>query len=385
MVVVLRTVHPLRAPASSGFDTRSAERTAVAGGSSGRFLAGDLVQVRSKEEILRTLDANGRLDELPFMPEMLEYCGKTLRIGKRAHKTCDPAVGIGGRKMSGTVHLENIRCNGAAHDGCEAGCLIFWKEAWLKPVDGRAETAVVAGGPDRQRTDRGSCPEEVLHTSIRIPPAAGETEPTYVCQNTQIKFATQPLPWWDIRQYVQDYTSGNVRLSQLLVGLLYSSWRTVAEAGIGLGSAMRWSYDRFQRAIGGAPYPLRPFGVPKGSPVPKAQLVRVKPYEEITKTLDSNYRNRGLYFDAEMVPFTEREYEVERRQKQIIDERTGKMIRFKTDAIVLKDVVCEARYAICRRFCPRAIYPYWREIWLERVAEPCDSKPCDSASKPERW
>jgi hypothetical protein len=35
----------------------------------------------------------------------------------------------------------------------------------------------------------------------------------------------------------------------------------------------------------------------------------------------------------------------------------------------LKDVVCEARYAICRRFCPRAIYPYWREIWLERVSD----------------
>ncbi len=45
------------------------------------------------------------------------------------------------------------------------------------------------------------------------------------------------------------------------------------------------------------------------------------------------------------------------------------MIRFKTDAIILKDAVCEARYAICRRFCPRAIYPYWREIWLERVPQ----------------
>ena len=125
---------------------------------------------------------------------------------------------------------------------------------------------------------------------------------------------------------------------------------------------------------------MRPFGVPKGNPVPRAQLdlqqgerVRVKPYPDILKTLDCNYRNRGLYFDAEMVPFTEREYEVERRQKQIIDERTGKMVRFKTDAIVLKDVVCEARYAICRRFCPRAIYPYWREIWLERTSEPRDT------------
>jgi hypothetical protein len=70
-----------------------------------------------------------------------------------------------------------------------------------------------------------------------------------------------------------------------------------------------------------------------------------------------------------MVPFTEREYEVDRRKKWIIDEKTGKMIHFKSDAIVLKNVACEARYAICRRFCPRAIHPYWREIWLERASE----------------
>ena len=75
-----------------------------------RLRAGDWVQVRSKEEILSTLDANGRLDELPFMPEMLQYCGMKMQVSKRAHKTCDPAVGIVGRKMASTVHLENIRC-----------------------------------------------------------------------------------------------------------------------------------------------------------------------------------------------------------------------------------------------------------------------------------
>jgi hypothetical protein len=139
---------------------------------------------------------------------------------------------------------------------------------------------------------------------------------------------------------------------------------------------MRWIYDKFQQAIGGSPYPLRPFGGSKGTTTPRAQLhlqqgerVRVKPFSEILKTLDSNYRNRGLYFDTDMVPFTEREYEVEVRVNQIIDEKTGKMIRIKTDAIMLKDVVCGGHYAFCRRFCPRAIPSYWREIWLERVSE----------------
>jgi hypothetical protein len=335
--------------------------------------AGEWVQVRTKEEILSTLDANGRLEELPFMPEMLQYCGKRLKVGKRAHKTCDPAVGIGGRKMSSAVHLEGIRCNGSAHDQCEAGCLIFWKEAWLKRIDGEPQGKPIAPlGSEPLRPGR--CTEQDLWSGVKIPPGPGETEPTYVCQNTQVKFATQHLAWWDARQYVEDYTSGNVSLSQMAVGLLFFFWRTFAEAGLGFGSAMRWSYDTFQRAIGGTPYPLRPFGVPKGVPTPTAQLglqegeiVRIKSFPEILKTLDYNYRNRGLYFDAEMVAFTEREHRVDRRLKRIIDERTSKMVRFKADAIVLKDVACEARYAKCRRFCPRGIYPFWREIWLERV------------------
>jgi hypothetical protein len=139
---------------------------------------------------------------------------------------------------------------------------------------------------------------------------------------------------------------------------------------------MRWLYDTFQRATGGSPYPVRPYGVKDGAPTPKALLelqvgerVRVKEHSEILRTLDSRYRNRGLYFDPDYVPFTGKEFTVTRRVKRIIDEREGKMIHFKSDAIVLENVVCEGRYAMCRRFCPRAIVPYWREIWLERVPE----------------
>jgi len=348
--------------------------------------AGEWVQVRSKEEILSTLDVNGRLDELPFMPEMLRYCGMRMRVGKRAHKTCDPAVGIGGRKMASTVHLENLRCDGSAHDGCQAGCLIFWKEAWLKRLDGEPASQASSGSQvpsgNGKPLEHAQCTEDTLRSSVKSPPAPGDSTPTYLCQNTQIKFATQPMSSWDVRQYIEDYTSGNVPLSRLAIGLLYFLWRTVSEAGLGIGSAMRWIYDVFQRAIGGSPYPLRPFGIPKGVQTPKAVLdlkegerVRVKPFREILKTLDVNYRNRGLYFDPEMVPFTERQYEVDRRITQIIDEKTGKMLQIKTDAIILKNVACQARYAFCRRFCPRAIYPYWREIWLERVSQGSGDKP----------
>ena len=74
-----------------------------------------------------------------------------------------------------------------------------------------------------------------------------------------------------------------------------------------------------------------------------------------------------MYFDGEMVPFCEGTYRVLGRVERIIDEKTGKMIDLKTDAVILDDVACRACYSKWRKFCPRSIYPFWREIWLERV------------------
>ena len=51
------------------------------------------MEVRSKEEILRTLDKSGRLEGLPFMPQMFQYCGQRFQVYKRAHKTCDTVSG----------------------------------------------------------------------------------------------------------------------------------------------------------------------------------------------------------------------------------------------------------------------------------------------------
>src|SRR5262249_32299609 len=98
-----------------------------------KLKVGDWVEVRGKEDILRTLDGDGKLDGMPFMPEMFKFCGQRFRVHKRAHKTCDPDNRS--RRLEHTVHLET-RCDGQAHGGCEAGCLIFWKEAWLKPIGG---------------------------------------------------------------------------------------------------------------------------------------------------------------------------------------------------------------------------------------------------------
>src|SRR5262249_5089117 len=102
---------------------------------------GDWVMVRSADEIQATLDANARFEEVPFMPQMLQRCGRKFQVRKRAHKLCDTAFGTGGREMTDAVFLNDTRCDGDNYGGCELRCTIIWKEAWLRRAD--------ASEPDR--------------------------------------------------------------------------------------------------------------------------------------------------------------------------------------------------------------------------------------------
>ena len=50
---------------------------------------GERVRVKNRQDILATLDQDGMLDRLPFMPEIRQYCGRECTVFKRADKTCD--------------------------------------------------------------------------------------------------------------------------------------------------------------------------------------------------------------------------------------------------------------------------------------------------------
>jgi hypothetical protein len=346
---------------------------------------GDWVDVRSKEEILPTLDRNGRLDEMPFMPEMFTYCGRRFRVYKVAHKTCDTVYSYKGRKLADAVHLEGVRCNGREHGGCDASCLIFWKTAWLRRVDSESAARPAQGGG---RVPGGAlCTEaDVFRASFRSD--AGPGVEAYVCQATQLPAATRPLHWWEWRQYVQDYASGNVTLSRLVNSALYVVYRRgLVNLGVGAGPALKWLYDLVQKLIGGTPYPHRDGVLPAGARTPSATLdlqpgewVRVKPFEAIRETCDASNVNRGMKFDPEMVPYCGRRYQVRMRVRRLINERTGVLQEMKNPAVILESVVCQARYAECRLHCPRSLYPFWREIWLERVT-PSEAASPDGAAR----
>lgn len=331
--------------------------------------AGELIEVRSAEEIMATLDKDGCLDGLPFMPEMLEFCGQRHRVYKRAHKTCDTVNQTGhktgGRRMGNAVHLQNARCNGSGHGGCQAACLFFWKEAWLKRVPAK-ETAISLPVSTRSRAT--GLPVE---WSVRTGPGVPDDQVRYRCQATELLEATTLLPWWDLRQYLEDLTSGNIGLPELLRGASFSLFRKVINIGIGYRVIVA-TFNWVQRLRGGNSFPFVT-GTLEKTPTAELNLapgeqVRVKSFEEILTTLDRKNQNRGLGFDTgEMRSRCGRTYTVQGRVTRIIDEHTGQMLTLKNPCIVLDGVYCTGETPELRVFCPRAIVIYWREIWLERV------------------
>jgi hypothetical protein len=310
---------------------------------------GEWVEVRSQEEILATLDEAGDLDGLPFMPEMVAHCGRRYQVWKRAEKACDTIHKTGSRRMMDAVHLVGLRCDGSAHGGCQAGCLLFWKEAWLRRVAGPHGATDARGMPP-------SRPDARLLAAARRPsdPAASDGD-VYRCQATQMFAATQPMSWRDPRQYWRDLRCGNVTLRQAVAAGIFALANMIRRR-LGRREVPRIAGPITGRTPAGEPLHLVP-----------GDLVEVKSHAEILATLDTQGRNRGLRFDVEMVRYCGRRFRVLRRVERILDERTGRMMHLPGDCIVLEGVTCVGDRSRRRLFCQRAIYPYWREIWLRRV------------------
>lgn len=335
--------------------------------------AGDWVEVLSKEEILQTLDKNGRLEDMPFMPEMFDYCGKRIRVFRRAHKSCDTISPVSARSLPNSVLLGNIRCNGSAHGGCQAQCAVFWKEAWLKPVssDGAGTTKV----EKTPKPGLGCTEADVLKATEAG--AASDGKIRYRCQATDFPNYSTRLRRRNITQFVEDYTSGNVSLTEMLRTAVYFLFRAIGRPKFDAnGGTFADIYDRVQRILGGAPYPRRRGRIVDGGPEPvetldlqPGELVRVKSYDEILATINKENKNRGLFFDGEMVPYCGGVFRVRSRVDQFLDEKTGVMLKMKTPAIILEGGWCRSVYSEYRAFCPRAIYSWWREAWLERAPD----------------
>ena len=299
------------------------------------FVRGQLVEVRSRAEIASTLDANGALDGMPFMPEMAKHCGRRFRVHRRADKTCVEGHGL--RRLHSAVFLEDLRCDGASHDGCQRGCLIFWKEAWLKLVVDKGALSSHEPKGDVQN------PDTLQRPRIRV----GER---YLCQSTQLASATTYLSRWNFNHFLVELRNGELTpglLARIVMRTLINRVRLLFNLPqLGSLSGQRSKNPRGDLRL------------------ERGDWVDIKSPEEIQTTLDPCGRNCGLSFEPDMIEYTRGRYRVSGPIRKIILEQTGKMIELKS-TVALDGVTCRG---LCAKNCPRNNPIFWRESWLRRVS-----------------
>jgi hypothetical protein len=311
------------------------------------LLVGDEVEVCSLTEIRATLDSGGAADGLPFMPEMTKFCGARARVFRCADKIYDYGRTKKMRRLEGSVLLVGLRCDGAAHGGCQAECLLIWKACWLRripPGEGSAARPI-------------ACAERRAAPAVSAAPEAPSSAPPaavrFTCQFTQLQAATHEFRRWDLRRELRPLVAGNVSLAAFLVAL-----------------ATRW-FNTVQTLRGGETFPLTPRGLNDDCsgkrPVAVGDVVAVCSLDEIARTLDANNKNRGLWFDRDMVKHCGQQYRVQARVECLIDAATGGMVQMKLPCIVLEGVDCSGEF---QYFGAQHEYIYWREAWLTKPSPP---------------
>jgi hypothetical protein len=322
---------------------------------------GDLVEVKSPAEIFATLDGDA-VDDMPFMAEMLQHAGNRYTVSRRVDKICDTVTSTGSRRLTSTVYLDDLRCDGSAHGGCQAGCRLYWKEDWLR----RVQPDDLIEGSSRPHSSPLAQGSRLSLPILEVNTRRGTFEDgatRYACQATEIlRAAPERLPVKNLSHFIDDVRLGNAGLLFVVRAVLVAAFnRAQSMSRSKLPERLRFRRGlawRFLAGSAGHPTPTAVLDLKPG------EVVRVKSREEILATLDENLLNRGMGFDAEMSRYCGRTAVVQARVDRCLDERTGRLMTMKSPCIILEKTVCSGAYT---SVCPREYVPFWREIWLERV------------------
>lgn len=300
------------------------------------LLVGDEVEVRSLEEIQATLDEKGCLGGIPFMPEMVPFCGRPGRVFRSVDKIYDYGRTRGMRHLKNCVLVSGLRCDGERHGGCQARCYVIWRTEWLrKPGGARGATLT-----------RAIAPAQVLAVA-----PDGTPRQRYFCQYTELHAASTPMGPWGLGKELRPLVAGNVTLKTWIVGL-----------------ATRL-FNRVQLLRGGTGFPDRPRikGLPAIEPTPlvPGDRVIVRPIVEIESTLNDKGKHRGLWFDPDQVKHCGKPRTVLARVDRIIDDAYGQMLAMKTPCILLEGVDYSGETL---SFSAQHDLYFWREHWLVKQA-----------------
>ena len=149
-----------------------------------RLLPGEWVEVESEEAIYATLDDEGTLDALPFMPEMRKLCGRRFRVKARADRTICEVVHDPPHGGRGAPRRRALRRRGPRRLLPRVPDLL---EGGLAP-------SRRAGGAGARGT-RPAAPSP----PPRLVTRKGDR---YFCQATELARATHHLPAWRLDLHV---------------------------------------------------------------------------------------------------------------------------------------------------------------------------------------
>ena len=297
------------------------------------YRVGQTVWVLGLKDILKTLDNDGKLDGLPFMPEMIPYCGRSFRISTLPNRTCVEATGI--FEFDDIVFLDGLRCDGNAHGGCQRRCLLYWRSAWLSDMP----PAV----PTHDSTD------ELAEIKSKLKTMKGEC---YLCQSTELVGAATACQKEKrglgerLGDDLDDLQRGNITLMQFSRHILEAiSNKSKHLVGIDFDETVHGNLQQTETVS----LNLEP-----------GDWVEIKSRKDIEETLDVSGKNRGLLFTPPMLQYCGKRYRVAHRLQKMILEESGKMVQLK-NTVILEGVTCQAWG------CQRLNFLYWREIWLKRV------------------
>ena len=275
----------------------------------------------------------------PFMPEMLRYVGQAVHgvpTGREdlRHDRADRQPANDGHGLSRRPALRRLRSRRVP--------------SRLSPL---LEGGVAAARRGGIRDDGSADPDGRVHAARAGRPGRhedhrefdGETTEVWRCQATEALAASTPLKVRDLGQYWREVKSRNYRLLRLVPLLVRAFVLEVASRTRIIGP--RPAHGRRQ-GLRAEELDLQP-----------GDVVKVRPPEEIARTLDGKGLNRGLSFDREMLPFCGRTCVVQERVHRIIDDRTGRMIKIRGDAVILEGIVCSGERSVGRWFCPARSRP----------------------------
>jgi hypothetical protein len=101
---------------------------------------GDIVRVKSGDEILATVDEFLLNRGMAFHPEMIAYCGKAFRISQRLSRLIDERTGRLKELKNSCLVLEGADCHGTCTRPLNypRACPPYRREIWLSRVDSDA-------------------------------------------------------------------------------------------------------------------------------------------------------------------------------------------------------------------------------------------------------